>query len=326
MVTNASANNLTAFTRAIKDDILVDNIFTSNPLLFRLRQSGSVKKAGGTSVQHQVVASTGVGGPYSGGFDGLVTDDQEFALTAQMEWRFYHEPITVAETELLLNNGEKIIDLMSAKMQFAGVALADVIGDGIHSDGSGSGGDEIDGLQNILSTTTTVDNISVATFSNWIASIDAVTNTLTLNAIDVQMMNQTIGAQRPTDIVMNRRTFAKAQQLVRGAMTTNADAFTTRSMTEMADAGFPVIGHQGVPMYFDDKAPGSGAGTTDNFVEFLNLNRIQLVMHEQDDFTVSDFVPATNQRAKIAFVFATLNVRTLERRTQGAFTAIDPAL
>jgi hypothetical protein len=323
-----SADNLGNLTRSFERGILTDNIFTSNALLFRMREQASLRVTGGTDIRHQIVVNKGVGGPYGGGFDGLNTSEVDFAVSVQHEWRYYHEPIVVADTDLLQNSGspERIIDLMKTKMEHASMALADTIGDGLWSDGTGNGGNNLDGLRAVLSTTSTYGGLAPGTYATWAASINSSTSALTLNILDTEIMDATVGSDTPTDIVTNKGMFAKCQQLIRAAATQEAPMYGDSRAGKMAEAGFPVIGYQGKPIYFDAKSPGSGSGTSDNYLSFLNFNYLNLVSHSDDDFAMDDFRKAQSQRAKVAFLFWTGNLECLQRRVQGALTVLDPAL
>jgi hypothetical protein len=324
-----SADLLGNLTRSFERGVVTDNIFTGNSLLFRMKEQAALRVTGGTDIRHQIVVNTGVGGPYGGGFDGLNTSEVDFTVSAQHEWRYYHEPIVVADTDLLQNSGspERIVDLLKVKMEHASMALADTVGDGLWSDGTGNAGNNLDGLRAVLSTTSTYAGLAPGTYATWAASINGSTSALTLNVLDTEIMDATIGSDSPTDIVVNKGVFAKCQQLVRAAANAStAPMFGDQRAGSMADAGFRVIGYQGIPIYFDEKSPGSGSGTSDNYLSLLNFNYLNLVSHSDDDFKMDEWRKAQSQRAKVNFLFWTGNLECLQRRVQGAMTVIDPAL
>ncbi len=323
-----TADNLTAFTRDLERDELIDQVFTGNQLLFRMNSDNRVTEDGGTNVEFEVVVNTGVGGSY-GDFDTLSTADQEFAIQATIPWKHYYEPVVISGIQRLKNMGRtRIINLLDAKREHAAMSLSDNIGTGLWSDGTGNSNKDLQGLRAMLSTSSTYENINPTTYTTWAASIDSTTNTLTLATIDDQITNQSIGAQTPTDIIGNKAVYNKIHGLVIGAERHNKPAFGSPggAAEAMARAGFQVIEYQGIPVYYDEKSPGSGDTNTDNFLTFLNMKRLELVVHEMDNFELDDFRPAPDQRAMNSFWFWTGNFLTKERRVQGAMTTIDPAL
>lgn len=79
--------------------------------------------------------------------------------------------VTVSGLEMIQNAGkEQVIDLIDARMDVAESSLMNLISTGVYSDGTGSGGQQITGLQAIISnspTTGTVGGINRANYSFW---------------------------------------------------------------------------------------------------------------------------------------------------------------
>ena len=76
----------------------------------------------------------------------------------------------------------------------------------------------------------------------------------------------------------------------------------------------------------DAQAPGSGSGTEDNHIEFINENAITLYVHPKNNIVVSPWQKPLDQEGRIARVLVTLQLITDNRRRHGAFETIDPAL
>jgi hypothetical protein len=323
-----SADNLGAFTREVRRPELVDNIFDNNALAYRLKDNHATTEQGGTLIQSEIMVNTGVGGSYDG-LDSLKTTQNEFATDIQMNWRHYYEPVLIKRTDQLKNAGQgKVLDITEQSRVHAEIALWDSIGTAIYSDGTANGGKEVDGLRAMVSATSTYLGVNPTNHPSWAASVDTTTNTLTLDALRTQMLNQTVGNQSPTDLIMNKANYGKLEDLITTQMTNNADAFSSPRVERMADAGFPVIAFRGVPAYHDDKSPGSGGGSTDNYLFLLNMDRIELVLHAEDNFMFEGFFNGlvNGQRGFLGYWFTSLNLLCTERRLQGAFTAINPSL
>ena len=105
------------------------------------------------------------------GYDPLNTAAQDVLTAAEFDFKQAAVAVTISGLEELQNAGkEKIIDLLDARISNAEKTMKNLICAGIYSNGTGSGGKEIGGLQLLVADTATsgtVGGINRATWTFW---------------------------------------------------------------------------------------------------------------------------------------------------------------
>ena len=151
---------------------IADNVTANNALLMKLKQRGNIKTfSGGDSIfQELSFASNGNAGWYAG-YEALPVAAQDVISAAQYTIKQAACPVTISGLEQLQNAGkERIIDLLDSRMEVAEASMANLIAAGLYSDGTASGGKQIDGLlKQIIKVPTTgvVGGIDRATWQFW---------------------------------------------------------------------------------------------------------------------------------------------------------------
>ena len=213
---NPSITDIIATTIQNRSGIIADNVTKNNALLARLRQRGNVKKFSGGNVimQELSFAENGNAGWYSG-YETLPVAAQDVISAAQYDIKQCAVPVTISGLEQLQNAGkEQIIDLLEGRIAVAEATMANMIAQGIYSDGTGSGGKEITGLKAMVATapaTGTVGGIDRATWNFWRnQTFDATTDGgAATTAANIQQYMNTLwakmvrGTDRPDLIVMD---------------------------------------------------------------------------------------------------------------------------
>jgi hypothetical protein len=95
---------------------------------------------------------------------------------------------------------------------------------------------------------------------------------------------------------------------------------------EKVSGGFRAVMFNDAPVFADPNTSGSGAGSTDNFMFFLNPSWLKLYVHKDDNFTSTPFPVTPNQDVVGSRITASLQLLCNNRRMQGAFTSINPSL
>ena len=213
---NPSITDIIATTIQNRSGVIADNVTKNNALLSRLRQRGNVKKFSGGNVimQELSFAENGNAGWYSG-YETLPVAAQDVISAAQYDIKQCAVPVTISGLEQLQNAGkEQIIDLLEGRIAVAESTMANMIAQGIYSDGTGSGGKEITGLKALVATapaTGTVGGIDRATWNFWRnQTFDATTDGgAATTAANIQQYMNTLwakmvrGTDRPDLIVMD---------------------------------------------------------------------------------------------------------------------------
>lgn len=313
-----STSQLAAITHRLILPQLVETIFLSNPLLFRLKNKGIKYDGGRTIVQPLAYAKTSSAGAYKG-YDLLATAANDQLTAAEYEWRQQYANVTISGEEELKNSGKSAIrNLLEAKRQMAELTLMDNLGTGLQ--GSNTSGKDIDGLGLTLSDTSTYGNIAVADLAEWKAKVRTLAVAGTLTKLEIQKAQgaATVGSDKPTVMVTRQSVFDKVWSLWEGQQ-----RFEDSSM---ADAGFQNIRVNGTPLVVDSHVPGSDGGTQDNFLEFLNERYLWLAIHSDVNFKVVPIPPQRDQDVKMARILWAGNLLCSRRNMQAVIKTIDPNL
>ena len=151
---------------------IADNVTKNNALLARLNQRGNVRRFGGGSIIYEELsfAENGNGGWYSG-YDLLPTAAQDVISAAEYTIKQLACPIVMSGLEMLQNAGRKqMIDLMESRIGVAESTMLNLTSQGVYSDGTGSSGKEVTGLNAAVPTnpaTGTYGGIDRATWTFW---------------------------------------------------------------------------------------------------------------------------------------------------------------
>lgn len=313
-----SIGQLASFTQNYIVPKAVEQIFGSNPLLFRLKEKG-IKYTGGL-VYRQPLGNvrTSSAGAFRG-FDLLATAANDQFTSAEFELRQHYAHITVSGQEELKNSGkEAILDLMEMKRQMAEMTLEDNLGSGLQ--GTNSTGKDIDGLGICLDATDTYAGIAVADMSSWAAQERTLTAAGTLTKLEIQKLIGacTVGADKPTVLATRQSVYNKVWNLWEGQQ-----RFTDG---KMADAGFQSMKIDGIPLVVDSHITGGDGGAQTNWLEALNERYLFLLTHKDCDFKVVPIPTQKDQDVKMVRILWAGNLACSSRRMQGVIKTIDPDL
>lgn len=149
-----------------------DNVTENNGLLSRLKSRGNIRTfSGGHKIYEELLyGENGNFGWYSG-YDPLNTNAADVVSAAEFSIKQCAVPVVISGLEMLQNAGkEKMIDLMQTRLAAAEATMANNISDALYSDGLGSSGKEIVGLDAMVPldpTTGTYGGINRATWTFW---------------------------------------------------------------------------------------------------------------------------------------------------------------
>jgi hypothetical protein len=151
---------------------LADNVSKGNALLSKLKEKGAWKAASGRSIVQELdYAENGTFMYYSGG-EVLNIAASDVLSAAEFDWKQAACAVTATGLEIDVQNvgKEQVIDLLEARIKNAQRTMRNNICNGMYSDGTGTGGKQIGGLQLLVAddpTTGTVGGISRVNFSFW---------------------------------------------------------------------------------------------------------------------------------------------------------------
>jgi len=212
---NTSVTDIIATTIQSRSKQIADNVTKNNALLARLNQRGNIRtiSGGNTILEELSFAENGNAGFYSG-YDLLPVATQDVISAAEFSIKQLACPVVMSGLEMLQNSGkEAFIDLLEARINVAEATMANKLAQSIYSDGTGSSGKEVTGLNAAVpsaNTTGTYGGIDRATWTFWRSQLyDFSNNTVTPSATTIQNGLNTLwsslvrGADRPDLIILD---------------------------------------------------------------------------------------------------------------------------
>jgi hypothetical protein len=249
---------------------IADNVTKNNALLMKLSQRGRMRTfSGGRLIYEELsFAENGNAGWYSG-YDLLPVSAQDVLSAAQYDIRQAACPVVISGLEMLQNAGpEQMIDLLAARIDVAESTMRNIVCGSLYSDGTGSGGKEITGLNAAVPldpTTGTYGGIDRATWNFWRSKVVNVANTSTIQAnMNTLWASLIRGSDRPDLII--------ADNVVWSAYVASLQAQQRFTNADVGNLGFPTLKFMDCDFVLDGGIGGfCPAGTA----FFLNTDYIQ---------------------------------------------------
>lgn len=258
---------------------ITDNIFKQHVLLDHLKSnSGTKMYEGGLFMREPLMYGTNSTVTAFSGTDTLPLDYQEGIDAARYTPKFYNVSIVFSWTDSIQNKGKsQIADLLKAKVKQAQMALSERIDDDLYN-GAGSNAKELTGLDTIMSTTTTLGEISGTTYSWWRAYVDSTSEVLSF--ADMRTAKNTAnngnGGSRVSLIVTTQTLYEKIFALLTASYYMNSQ-MVTKEGKRLADASFDSIQFEGTPVVYAEAA-------TSDSMYMINKDNFKLGIMEGADF------------------------------------------
>lgn len=315
---NSTFTQLVTSTLEKRSKEVSDNVLDHVPLLRYLKRNVKLVDGGRTIVEPLAYAENTNAGFYTGS-QALATANQSFLTAAEYNWKQYYVMITGDGLEMHQNSGDSaIINLAQAKIENAMSTAQNDIAASIFSDGTGSSGLEIGGLQLLVAdspTTGTVGGINRATSSNafWRNQVfDASTDGAATSATTIQSnlnkawLETVRNSAYPDLIVMDSVYYSYFQS--------SLQAIQRVTDEESASAGFANLAFYGpggrATVMYDSNCPASHA-------YLLNTSHLFFKVHSKRNFVVDTERMAINQDASVIPVFfmGNLTMNNAERQS-----------
>jgi hypothetical protein len=256
-----------------------DNIMSSKPLLWALKNAGRIKSFHGTGIVVPLMYAEAAN-------HGTYADDDVFATaanvglgSARFEWRQYYGLVHFTGIELAKNSGrEAVISLLEARMEQAQLTIAENL-DELLWVGTDTSPSWLGVETAVGSTANTVGEINKATYTWWESQYDATAEALGLIRMRNQYNSASEGNDHPSNIFTTQSGFEAYENLI--------DDNARFLDPTMADAGFQNLMFKGAPITFDKYVP-------DGDMYFLNLKYVTLAKLDDVWFSPSEFLRPTN--------------------------------
>jgi hypothetical protein len=299
---------------------IADNVTKNNALLMRLSSKGRMRTFSGGRLIYQELsfAENGNAGWYSG-YDLLPVAAQDVLSAAQFDIKQAACPVIISGLEQLQNAGpEQMIDLIGGRIDVAESTMRNLVCGGLYSDGTGSGGKQITGLNAAVPadpTTGVYGGIDRAAWTFWRPGLGAAgasvatTVQASFNGLWAKLVR---GADRP-DIVM-------VDNSIWQAYVTSLQAQQRFQQADVGQLGFPSLKYMDADIVLDGGIGGfcpAGAGF------MLNTDYIFFRPH-----SARNFVPlnpnkrySINQDAEVQILAWAGNLTTSGDQFQGRLVA-----
>ncbi|MEO0249331.1 MAG: phage major capsid protein [candidate division WOR-3 bacterium] len=306
-----------AITQKYFANILADSIFKPSPFWWRLTRLGKKLAGGGAIVWPVVYAEETPGGAYWGAqlLDNSAVDSVQ---PAEIQWRFYNQPITIPYTDVLLNAGPTgVLDLIKVKEETAMASLLQKLSRAVWGTAPQNTALDLDPVSTALgSTSSTYAGISRSSNAWWNCNGGSGPTTLSANlslsAMQTAYGQVTFGNEEPDTIITTQAGFNAYWNLLVGNIRYMRDDETTR-------AGFKRH------LMFNNAVVMHDQFCTSGEMIFINSKYVHPVFHQDDYFVVDPFMRPSNQRILSSYIWVTLQIKWVSPRMHARVTSISNA-
>jgi len=322
MATPIGTNEINSISRRYIMPTLVDNIYQSNVMFFRLNARNKKILQGGLQIEVPLVFQQFINGGAYQGFDILDVSPNDTVKNGAWDWKQAYVPVTVDGLSLIrADSPEAIVNFLSFYFENAQTELADIIGKGVWSVGTNT--KQIDGIDVAVDDGThtfggtTFNGTNGATYGGlargsnswWKGQISSPGGgtffALTLGAMQAAFGLATMGARHPTIIVTDQVRYNSYW-----ALPVANQAFPVQPSAAdeiLAQAGFTNLLFNNVPIVVDPHIPGNNVTATavansPGAFYFLNEDYMYLYVNPRADFSMKDFREPINQDAMTSLI------------------------
>jgi len=289
---------------------LADNVSNHNALLKRLKENGNTNLVTGRQIVRELEhADNSTVGFYSG-YESLDVSPSEVLSAATYDYKQMAGNVTISGLEQIQNSGtEAVINLLESRINVLEKSLMNKLSTSLYSDGTGTSGKEVGGLQLLVSDAGTgvIGGINSTTFPFWKSQqITASSSAFSTANVQTDMNNMYLklvrGADSP-DLIMADATAYKA-------FLGSLQAIQRITSDGMANSGFTSVAYLSSDVIFDDACP-------ENKMYFLNTDYIRLETAASRNFVPGEAKMSINQDALVTPMFWSGNLTCSNRALQG---------
>jgi hypothetical protein len=289
---------------------LADNVSNHNALLSRLNQNGNISTVTGREIVRELeYASNGTVGFYTG-YETLDVSPSDVLTSATFAYKQMAGNVTISGLEQIQNSGtEAIINLLESRIGVLEKTMANTLSTSLYSDGTGSDGKEVGGLQLLVADagTGTVGGINSTTYTFWKNAQTTATSTAfsTTNVqadMNTMYLNLVRGNDSP-DLIMAD---GNAYKAFLGSL----QAIQRITSDGMAKSGFTSVAYLNSDVVFDDACP-------QDKMYMLNTDYLRLEVAANRNFVPGEAKMSVNQDAMVTPMFWSGNLTCSNRALQG---------
>lgn len=294
---------------------LADNVFSSKPLLWILKNAGRVVNVDGGEkiVQPLMYAESPNVGSYQGS-DVFTTDANTGISAAEFPFRQFYGLFSITGIERAKNSGRQaLLKLLDSRAKQLEMSMSERLEAMLFGDGSGNAGKDFYGLGAIIDSSNpswgNLGGIDRSTYSYWSAQETAVgAANVTLAGMATMYNDCSEGVDQPSNIIATQNGYEAYEALL-------TDNIRYKD-TEMGDAGFQNLLFKGAPITFSPNV-------TAQEMLFLNVKYLELNSLASVWFKPSEMLQPTNQDAFYKHLLCYGNLTVSNCKRQGKLTGLD---
>jgi hypothetical protein len=276
-----NVSDLIATTLEARSKKIADSVSKNNALLSRLKEKGNVRPfSGGRLIYEELSFAENSNAGWYSGYDLLTVGAQDVISAAEFSIKQLAVPVVISGLERLQNAGkEQLIDLLEARVKVAEATMANKLADGLYSDGTGSGGKELTGLDAAVPqdpTTGTYGAINRVNYTFWRSQLNDPGSTPTASTIQGEMTELFAACSRGRD----NPDLIMAGSTVWATYLASLQAIQRITDPKVAQAGFTSVKFMNADVVLDG---GIGGYATATDMYFLNTNYLFLRPHRDRD-------------------------------------------
>lgn len=321
MATPIGADTLTALSRRHIMPMIVDNVYNSNPLFFRLYKANKRIIQGGTQIEVPLMYRRfTAGGPYQG-YDTLTVAPEDTVKNGAWDWK--QQYVTVAVDGLTLiktDSPDSVANYLKFYFAQAEMEMAENLAEGLWSDGTNP--KQIDGLEAAVDdggVATTYAGLTRSTNTFLNSQDDSTTATLTATALQSLFGNVAEGGRHPTVIGSRQEQYNRFWAL--NALNQDFPSQPAGSDVQLASAGFTNQLFNGVPWIVDSHV-FDGPNANNSAIVMLNEDYLYMAVSPRADFYLTPFQEPVNQDAMVAKMLWAGNLILPNTQRQGKMSNV----
>ena len=289
---------------------LSDNVSNHNALLRRLSENGNITTVTGREIIRELeYASNSTVGFYTG-YETLDVSPSDVLTSATFSYKQMAGNVTISGLEQIQNSGtEAVINLLESRIGVLEKSMANTLSTSLYSDGTGSDGKEVGGLQLLVADagTGTVGGINSSTFT-FFQNVQTTATSSAFSTTNIQTDMNTIylslvrGADSPDLIMADTNAYKSFLGSLQAIQRVTSD--------RVASSGFTSVQYLNSDVIFDDACPA-------NKMYFLNTDYLRLEVAANRNFVPGEAKMSVNQDAMVTPMFWSGQMTCSNRALQG---------
>jgi len=289
---------------------LADNVTNHNALLRRLSENGNLTTVTGRDIVRELeYASNGTVGFYSG-YETLDVSPSDVLTSATFSYKQMAGNVTISGLEQIQNSGtEAVINLLESRIGVLEKTMSNILSTSLYSDGTGSDGKEVGGLQLIVADagSGTVGGINSSTYTFWqnaqtTATSSAFSTTNIQSDMNTIYLSLVRGADSPDLIMADTNSYKSFLGSLQAIQRVTSD--------RVATSGFTSVQYLNSDVIFDSACPT-------NKMYFLNTDYLRLEVAANRNFVPGESRMSVSQDAMVQPMFWSGNLTCSNRALQG---------